>query len=62
MGDDYSIADIAILGWMHNLITFYEVRELVACDGYTHVAAWLDRGLACPTVQRGLVITRCDGG
>ena len=27
--DDYTIADIATLGWVRNLITFYEARELV---------------------------------
>jgi len=56
MGDDYTIADIATLGWVNNLITFYEARELVAFDGFVHVAAWLERGLARPAVKRGLRI------
>ena len=56
MGDDYSIADISLLGWVRNLITFYEARDLVGFDDYAHVAAWLDRGLARPAVQRGLEI------
>jgi GST-like protein len=56
MGDDYSIADIATLGWVNNLITFYEARELVAYDSFKHVVAWLDHGLARPAVQRGLTI------
>src|SRR6185369_425551 len=51
--DDYSIADIATLGWVRNLITFYEARDLVDFDRYEKVAAWLDRGLARPAVQRG---------
>ncbi|MEA3047326.1 MAG: GSH-dependent disulfide-bond oxidoreductase [Sphingomonadales bacterium] len=54
--DDYSIADIATLGWVRNLITFYEARELVDYDSLTNVPAWLDRGLARPAVQRGLAI------
>jgi GST-like protein len=54
--DDYSIADIATLGWVRNLITFYEARELVGFDEYANVAAWLERGLARPAVQRGLSI------
>jgi len=54
--DDYSIADVATLGWVRNLITFYEARELVDYDGLEHVPAWLDRGLARPAVQRGLAI------
>ena len=56
MGDDYSIADIATVGWVNNLITFYEARELVDYDSFTHVADWLDRALARPAVQRGLKI------
>lgn len=56
MGADYSIADIATLGWVNNLITFYEARELVQFDRYANVAAWLERGLARPAVQRGLAI------
>jgi GSH-dependent disulfide-bond oxidoreductase len=54
--DDYSIADIATLGWVRNLITFYEARELVDFDRLTAVPAWLERGLARPAVQRGLAI------
>ena len=54
--DDYSIADVATLGWVRNLVTFYEARELVEFDGFENVAAWLDRGLARPAVQRGLEI------
>jgi len=54
--DDYSIADVATLGWVRNLITFYEARELIDYDGLTNVPAWLERGLARPAVQRGLQI------
>lgn len=56
MGADYSIADISTLGWVRNLITFYEARDLVAFDDLRHVPAWLERGLARPAVQRGLEI------
>jgi GSH-dependent disulfide-bond oxidoreductase len=52
----YSIADIATLGWVNNLITFYEARDLVGFDAYANVGAWLARGLARPAVQRGLKI------
>ncbi|MGD0192393.1 MAG: glutathione S-transferase N-terminal domain-containing protein [Rhizomicrobium sp.] len=57
-GDDYSIADISLLGWVRNLIGFYGARELVEFDSFTHVPAWLERGLARPAVQRGLEIPR----
>ncbi len=55
MGEDYSIADIATLVWVRNLIGFYEAGELVGFDQFKAVQAWLDRGLARPAVQRGLV-------
>ncbi|MDP3803236.1 glutathione S-transferase N-terminal domain-containing protein [Brevundimonas sp.] len=54
--DDYSIADVATLGWVRNLIGFYEARDLVGFDGLKAVPAWLERGLARPAVQRGLLI------
>ena len=41
MDDDYTIADISMLGWVRNLIGFYGARELVAFDSSSHVAAWL---------------------
>jgi GST-like protein len=58
MDDDYTIADISMLGWVRNLIGFYEARDLVAFDSFTHVAAWLERGLARSAVQRGLNIPK----
>ncbi|HEY3679934.1 MAG TPA: glutathione S-transferase N-terminal domain-containing protein, partial [Bradyrhizobium sp.] len=58
MDDDYTIADISMLGWVRNLIGFYEARDLVAFDSFRHVAAWLERGLARPAVQRGLNIPK----
>ena len=56
MGSDYSIADIATIGWVNNLITFYEARDLVGFDSFTHVARWLDTALERPAVQRGLLV------
>ncbi|WP_227246289.1 glutathione S-transferase N-terminal domain-containing protein [Paraburkholderia caribensis] len=57
MGAEYSIADISLLGWVRNLIGFYEARELVGFDRFSHVQRWFERGLARPAVQRGLVVT-----
>ena len=56
MGGAYTIADVSMLGWVRNLITFYEARELVGFDDFPAVGAWLERGLARPAVQRGLTI------
>ena len=58
MDDDYTIADISMLGWVRNLIGFYGARELVAFDSFRNVAAWLERSLARPAVQRGLNIPK----
>jgi GST-like protein len=54
--DEYTIADISMLGWVRNLIGFYGARELVAFDEFKNVAGWLERGLVRPAVQRGLNI------
>lgn len=60
MGDEYTIADIATLGWVRNLISFYDARELVNYDSFRNVGTWLDQGLARPAVQRGLEIPKRD--
>ena len=54
--DEYSIAEIATLGWVRNLIGFYGAGELVDYASLKNVPAWLERGLARPAVQRGLEI------
>ena len=56
MGADFTIADIALLGMVRNLIGFYEAGELVDYASLKHVPAWLERCLARPAVQRGLQI------
>ncbi|WP_394823071.1 glutathione binding-like protein [Pendulispora albinea] len=58
MGDDYTIADITTLGWVRHIIGFYEARDLVEFDTFTHVPAWLERCLARPAVQRGLLVPK----
>lgn len=58
MGDDYTIADIATLGWVRVLVTFYEAREVVEFDTFKAVSAWLDRGVARPAVEKGLNIPK----
>ena len=58
MGDEYTIADIAMFGWVRNLVGFYGAGELVEYAKLKHVPAWLERGLARPAVQRGLDIPK----
>ena len=61
MGKDYSIVDISLFGWVNNLVTFYDARDLVAFDTLRNVPAWLERGLDRPAVERGLKIPSRSG-
>ena len=56
MDDEYTIADIAHVGWVRNLIGFYEAGDLVGFKDFPSVQAWLDRALARPATQAGLKI------
>ena len=56
MGDDFTIADISLLGMVRNFINHYQAGDLVDYDGLKNVPAWLARGLARPAVQRGITI------
>ena len=58
MDDEFTIADIATLGWVRNLIGFYGAGELVDYDELVHVPAWLERCLDRPAVLRGLEIPK----
>ena len=56
MGDDYSIADIAIFPWVRNLIGFYGAGDLVGFDAFPEVARVLASFVARPAVVKGLSI------
>ncbi|ASC65525.1 glutathione S-transferase [Achromobacter denitrificans] len=56
MGDQYTIADIAILPWVRNLVGFYGAGELVEFAQFKNVARVLDAFVARPAVARGLTI------
>ena len=56
MGADFTIADIALLGMVRNLVGYYDAGELVDYASLKAVPAWLERCLARPAVQRGLEI------
>ena len=58
MGDDYTIADMAMVGWVRGFVGFYEAGDLVDYASLEAVPAWLDRVLARPAVQRGLEIPK----
>jgi GST-like protein len=56
MGDEYTIADIALIGWVRALIGFYGAGELVHYDTFVNVPRWFDAVLARPAAQRGLTV------
>ena len=56
MGEDYSIADIAIFPWVRNLIGFYGAGDLVGFQDFPEVARVLDAFVARPAVVKGLAI------
>jgi GST-like protein len=56
MDGDYTIADISLLGWVRNLVGFYEAAHLVDYHELTNVHRWLEAGLGRPAVERGLMI------
>jgi len=61
MGEDFTIADIAMIGWVRNLVGFYGAREIVEYDNLKEVPRWLEAALARPAVQRGLEIPKRPG-
>jgi GST-like protein len=54
--DEFSIADIATLGWVNALGDSYAAGDILGLSEYSNVQAWLRRGLARPAVRRGLHI------
>jgi len=56
MGDDYTIADIAIFPWVRNLVGFYAAGDLVGIQDFPQVRRVLDTFVARPAVTRGLAI------
>lgn len=56
MGADYTIADISLLGWVRNLVGFYDAGALVDYASLKAVPRWLAQALERPAVQRGLEI------
>ena len=56
MGDDYTIADIAIFPWIRNLIGFYGAAELVGFQEFAQVARVLAVFVRRDAVRRGLMV------
>lgn len=62
-GDEYTIADMAILPWYGFLITdnIYNASEFLAVHEYEHVVRWATELRARPAVLRGRMVNRTFG-
>ena len=60
MGDDYSVADIATLPWVRNLVGSYDAGALVDFARFGNVRRVLDAWQARPAVQRGLTVPAAE--
>ena len=60
MGDEYTIADMAIFPWVRNLVGFYGAGELVEFERFPQVQRALAAFVERPAVQRGLAIPARD--
>jgi GSH-dependent disulfide-bond oxidoreductase len=58
MGDDYTVADIAIFPWVRNFFGFYEAGTLIDPAQFPNVLRVRDAFAARPAVQRGLEIPK----
>ncbi|KAK3283896.1 hypothetical protein CYMTET_8426 [Cymbomonas tetramitiformis] len=53
-GEEYTIADMAIMPWIRCLTVFYKAEEFLQLKTYTNVMEWMERILARDAVKRGL--------
>ncbi|WP_210543386.1 glutathione S-transferase N-terminal domain-containing protein [Rhodoferax sp. PAMC 29310] len=56
LGEDYTIADIAIFPWVRGLLDFYQAGALVGIENFPHVTRALAAFVTRPAVARGLAI------
>ncbi|WP_174280623.1 glutathione S-transferase family protein [Sphingomonas bacterium] len=56
LAGDYSIADIACIGWVRAARRVDGDGGLLGFGAFARVAAWLDRALARPAVRTGLAV------
>jgi len=56
VGDEYSIADMAIVPWVRCLDTGYQAAERLKLSEFKNVTKWCERVLARPKTQKGLEV------
>ena len=62
-GDDYTIADMAILPWYGALVSnlVYSAAEFLDAASYTHVNRWAESLYEREAVKRGRMVNRVFG-
>jgi GST-like protein len=62
-GDEYTIADMAILPWYGSMVKgwSYEAGEFLQVHTYKNVLRWADELFARPAVKRGRMVNRITG-
>lgn len=63
VGDEYTIADIAIWPWYGALVTnqVYEAAEFIEAHTYKNVLRWAEQIAKRPAVQRGRIVNKTWG-
>lgn len=64
VGDDYTIADMAIFPWYGRTVhgESYDAGDFLDVTSYTHVRRWADEIVERPAVQRGRIVNRTGDG
>lgn len=60
MGDEYTIADIALFPWVRGAKLFYDAEQAFEMHRFPHTMAWLERCIERPASQRGLTVPARD--
>lgn len=58
VGEEYTIADMAIMPWVQCLEVFYGAQEQLALAEYKNVSAWVKRLLSRPLTAKGMEVLR----
>jgi GST-like protein len=63
VGDNYTIADMAVWPWYGLLVTgsLYDAGDFLQVQDYTHVRRWADAIAERPAVKRGRIVNRSFG-
>lgn len=56
-GDEYTIADMATMPWVHGLSAFYKADDILGLAEFKNVKGWLERIMARPLTQKGMAVS-----